>query len=47
MSWLNCLFFAVRLYIRRARKGDCGYIVIRKSQLGMGQRSCTSTAGDG
>jgi hypothetical protein len=36
MSWSNCMFFAVRLCIRRARKGDRGDIVIRKSRLGMG-----------
>jgi hypothetical protein len=36
MSWSNCLLFAVRLYIRLARKGDRRYIVIRKSRLGMG-----------
>lgn len=29
----NCLLFAVLLYMRRAKKGDAGYIVMRRSRL--------------
>lgn len=30
----NCLLFAVLLYLRRARKGDAGYLVMRRSRHG-------------
>lgn len=30
----NCVFFAIALYLRRARKGDAGYIVFRRSRYG-------------
>jgi hypothetical protein len=30
----NCLFFAVALYLRRAKRGDVGYIVMRRSRYG-------------
>lgn len=28
----NCLLFAVALYLRRSRKGDAGYLVMRRSR---------------
>jgi hypothetical protein len=30
----NCFFFAVALYLRRARRGDAGYVVVRRSRFG-------------
>jgi hypothetical protein len=30
----NCLLFAIRLYLRRAKKGDAGYLVMRRSRHG-------------
>ncbi len=30
----NCVLFAVALYLRRRRKGNEGYLVMRKSRLG-------------
>jgi hypothetical protein len=30
----NCLFFAIALYLRRAKRGDAGYIVMRRSRYG-------------
>ena len=30
----NCIIFAVKLYARRRRKGEHGYIVVRKSHWG-------------
>ena len=33
-QWSNCLFFAIALYIRCARKGKAGYIVMRRSRSG-------------
>lgn len=34
MSWSNCFVFACLLYLRRAKKGDAGYLVIRRSRYG-------------
>jgi hypothetical protein len=34
MRHSNCLFFAIALYLRRARKGDIGYIAMRRSKFG-------------
>ena len=34
MSTSNCVAFAVRLYVRRARKGRRGYLVLRRSHWG-------------
>jgi hypothetical protein len=34
MARSNCLLFAVALYLRRARRGDAGYIVMRRSRFG-------------
>jgi hypothetical protein len=33
-SFSNCLIFSIRLYLRRARKGDAGYLVMRRSRFG-------------
>lgn len=30
----NCFIFAVKLFLRRLRKGEQGYLVMRKSQWG-------------
>jgi hypothetical protein len=30
----NCLLFAIALYMRRAKRGDAGYIVMRRSRYG-------------
>jgi hypothetical protein len=35
VSRSNCLLFAIALYLRRARRGDAGYVAIRRSKYGM------------
>lgn len=30
----NCLLFCLALYMRRARRGDAGYLVMRRSRHG-------------
>lgn len=36
MTYSNCIIFALKLYFRRLRKGEFGYIAVRRSRLGKG-----------